>query len=404
VKIPTSIGVYVHLPWCVKKCPYCDFNSHPLRGSLPESQYLAALVRDLRHEAQRFHSRTSVASVFFGGGTPSLFSARAVDSILGAINQLLGLHALAEITLEANPGTVESQRFGGYRSAGVNRLSIGIQSFDDPQLHRIGRIHDGAQARRAVETARSAGFDNLNIDLMYGQPEQTVAGAISDLGTARSLVPEHLSWYQMTIEANTEFARTRPRLSSEDEVLTMEAEGRALLEAAGFYRYEVSAYARPGRQSRHNLNYWESGDYLGIGAGAHSKITGSDGLVRRWSKLRSPQRYLQHSGTEAAINMVEVLDSDTLLTDFLLNSLRLIDGFEWPLLEQRSGWNWQSLEARIEAAEKAGLAVADDVGLRASERGFQILNDLLILLTTERRPAIGAPLSCTVERVSNAAQ
>lgn len=389
---PDSIGVYVHLPWCARKCPYCDFNSHAIRGVLPESEYLAALLRDLDYEAERGRALPNVASVFFGGGTPSLFSASALERILAAIDRLLGLQTAAEITLEANPGTVESGRFRAYRSAGINRLSIGIQSFDDRQLTRIGRIHDGAQARRAVEIARRAGFENLNVDLMYGQPRQAVASAIRDLEIAVSFAPDHLSWYQLTIEANTEFARTRPELSSEEEVTAMESQGRALLQAAGFHRYEVSAYALPGRQSRHNLNYWHCGDYLGIGAGAHSKITATDGAVHRWSKLRSPLRYMQQSGTAAAMNLVEILDRDTLLVDFMLNALRLSDGFEWSLLEQRTGWNRRSLELQVEAAINGGLAVADDAGLRPTERGFQFLNDLLLLLTTTPQSATGKAL------------
>ncbi|HHI76505.1 MAG TPA: radical SAM family heme chaperone HemW, partial [Gammaproteobacteria bacterium] len=285
------LGLYIHIPWCVRKCPYCDFNSHRAPQALPEADYVDALLRDLAVQAERVAGRT-LETVFIGGGTPSLFSGRAIGELLAGAARLLPLAPDAEITLEANPGTAEAGRFADYRAAGVNRLSIGVQSLDDASLRALGRIHDQTQALAAVDMARRAGFDNLNLDLMYGLPRQTPEAALADLEALIGLGPEHLSWYQLTLEPNTLFHHDPPPLPDDDALGEMMDAGLARLSAAGFVQYEISAHARPGRQARHNLNYWRFGDYLGIGAGAHAKLTGADGTVRRYARPRHPRDYL----------------------------------------------------------------------------------------------------------------
>ena len=300
--IPLSL--YVHFPWCVRKCPYCDFNSHTLRGELPEDQYIDALIGDLDFELSNMPAEPAPArplrSIFFGGGTPSLFSGRALGRLLEHAAARLRFAHDIEITLEANPGTADAGNFRDYRAAGVNRLSIGLQSLDDAQLRQLGRIHDRAAAVAAVAMARSAGFDNINLDLMFALPGQTPAQAQAELRAALELAPEHLSYYQLTIEPNTEFARRPPKLPEDEDAWTIQQAGRELLDAHGYAQYEVSAYARPGRQCRHNRNYWEFGDYIGIGAGAHGKLSGG-GAIRRRARRQNPRSFFEGAGSAAAV-------------------------------------------------------------------------------------------------------
>jgi putative oxygen-independent coproporphyrinogen III oxidase len=359
------LALYVHLPWCVRKCPYCDFNSYEVRGALPDLDYVEAVLRDLRSDAPLGQGR-KLGSIFIGGGTPSLFSGRAITRLLEGVAAELDVAPDAEITLEANPGAVEAGRFAAFRAAGVSRLSIGVQSFRDDKLRALGRVHDGAEARRALELARSPGDD--------------VAGALADLEQALELAPAHVSWYQLTLEPNTAFERRPPRLPSEDRVLEMEHRGRALLAAAGYDRYEVSAYARAARRCRHNLNYWQFGDYLGVGAGAHGKVTHADPLrVERRVKTRSPRTYLETAGTPAGVGVQPLTVPREIGAEFLLNALRLVDGVPERWFADRTG---QPLEA-IAAERRIGLErgwLADVPGrLQATPAGFALLNRLLEL-------------------------
>lgn len=336
--IPPPLSLYVHLPWCVRKCPYCDFNSHQAKGALPFDAYVDALLRDLDQDLPLVWGRV-VHSVFFGGGTPSLFPADTIARFLDQAAARLRFAPNAEITLETNPGTAEHGRFDAYRAAGVNRLSFGIQSFDDDALTRLGRIHDSAEAERAVKMAQDAGFDNVNIDLMYALPGQTLAGAEADLQRAFALQPAHLSHYQLTLEPNTVFfARPPQGMPDEDSAWDIQEHCQVLIAEAGFQHYEVSAYARPGRQSAHNLNYWRFGDYLGIGAGAHGKISSGAGqhVQRRW-KLKHPQAYMDSAGTPENLGGDELIDSTRLPFEYMLNLLRLHEGFTLSDFESRTG-------------------------------------------------------------------
>jgi len=381
------LALYVHVPWCVRKCPYCDFNSHPLRGALDEERYLAALLADLAADAPLAGGRR-VESVFIGGGTPSLVSGGFVGRLLHAVARQPGLAPAAEVTLEANPGTAEAARFRDYRAAGVNRLSIGIQSFADRHLSALGRIHDRAEALAAVDLARAAGFDNLNLDLMHGLPDQRVGEALADLQTALELAPEHLSWYQLTVEPNTAFAATPPPLPDDDRAWEIEEAGLARLAAAGFAHYEVSAHARPGRQCQHNLNYWEFGDYLGIGAGAHGKLTRSDGAIERRWKARHPSEYLATAGGKPAGS--HRLDPDDLRLEFALNALRLADGVPLHLFTARTGLPITVLAPVLERARALGLLEAAPDRLAPTPLGRRFLNQLIGLFAADGRPAQGA--------------
>lgn len=383
------LSLYVHVPWCVRKCPYCDFNSHGVgRGAaLPEADYLEALVADLDQELELAAGRELV-SLFIGGGTPSLMSASFYRQLLDHVAARLPMARDIEITLEANPGTLERGRFAGYREAGINRLSLGVQSFQDPQLEALGRIHSGRDAIAAVFDARAAGFDNLNLDLMHGLPGQTPALALDDLERALSLAPEHLSWYQLTLEPNTEFHTHPPRLPEEETLWDIQDQGHARLEAAGFSRYEISAYARGGLRSRHNLNYWRFGDYLGIGAGAHGKLSrvegdGSLAIERRW-KSRQPEAYLRRRhdprGFVAGHNRV---DGDELPLEFAMNALRLVEGVSLSTWSAHTGLSPEALEERLSAARKKGLLVEDAKRLQASPQGLLFLNELLALISQD---------------------
>ena len=374
------LSLYVHLPWCVRKCPYCDFNSHEGRGPLPFAAYVDALVADLDHDLPLAWGRT-VHSVFFGGGTPSLFPPEAIDAFLQQASSRLRFAPEAEITLETNPGTAEHGRFEGYRAAGVNRLSFGIQSFDDGCLQRLGRIHDSREAVAAVELARAAGFDNFNLDLMYALPGQTLAMAQDDIARAIALEPTHVSHYQLTLEPNTVFAARPPRgIPDHDAAWDMQEACQAMLADAGYAQYETSAYARPGRQCAHNLNYWRFGDYLGIGAGAHGKLTlgAEQAILRRW-KLKHPTAYLAHAGSDAAIGGDERIDPERRPFDFMLNALRLNEGFALSLFEARTGLPREAIAAQLDTAIERGWLESDGERVVPTEFGRRFANDVIEL-------------------------
>jgi putative oxygen-independent coproporphyrinogen III oxidase len=369
------LALYVHFPWCVRKCPYCDFNSHALRGDIPERDYVDALLRDLDFELRDAETRP-LASIFCGGGTPSLFSGAAIGHLLEGVQRRLAFAPDIEITLEANPGTADAGHFRDYRAAGVNRLSIGVQSFAADQLKALGRIHGPDEARRAVDFARQAGFDNLNLDLMYALPQQSLAGAAADVRSAIALAPEHLSYYHLTLEPNTEFHARPPALPDADTAYEMQDQGQALLAAHGYAQYEVSAYARTGRRCRHNLNYWEFGDYLGIGAGAHGKLTGA---VTRRARVKHPRAFLDAAGTAAALQEDRVVAQPELPFEYAMNALRLNEGFALPQFERRTGLRGAALDAPLAAAADRGLIDRDGTRVRASARGRAFLNPLVEL-------------------------
>lgn len=373
---PPPLSLYVHVPWCVRKCPYCDFNSHELSGDIPETAYVDALLADLEQDLPAVWGRP-VATVFIGGGTPSLLSPEALDRLLSGLRARLKIASDAEITLEANPGTVEAGRFAEYRAAGINRLSIGVQSFDDDLLQRLGRIHGRREALRAAEAAHHADLDNFNLDLMFGLPGQSLAQGIEDVSTAIALAPAHLSYYQLTLEPNTAFHHRPPTLPPEDDIEDIQRQGQARLAAAGYAQYEVSAYAREGRQCRHNLNYWRFGDYLGIGAGAHAKLTqAAEGRIERLWKRRHPRDYL------AAADKVDgrsVLSRSDAAFEFMLNALRLVEGFDTELFTQRTGLALNVVTQGLQAAEQRGLITWDPQRVCPTPQGRDFLNDLIQL-------------------------
>ncbi|PAV48399.1 YggW family oxidoreductase [Pseudomonas sp. HAR-UPW-AIA-41] len=368
------LALYVHIPWCVRKCPYCDFNSHAAGPSLPENDYVAALLADLDQDLAQVQGR-QLTSIFFGGGTPSLFSPRALGHILEGVERRIGFAGDIEITLEANPGTFEQAKFSAYRQLGINRLSIGVQSFQSAQLKALGRIHDGDEAIRAADMARAAGFDNFNLDLMHGLPGQDVAAAMDDLGTAIAQAPTHLSWYQLTMEPNTVFWNQPPELPEDDTLWDIQEAGQALLAEQGFAQYETSAYARNNQRARHNLNYWTFGDFLGIGAGAHAKLSDANGQIRRSWKTRLPKDYLDSGKAFQAGE--RLLSEDELPFEFLMNALRLTEGVPTQLFCQRTGLSEQSLAEGRRLAEQQGLLENDPARLCATPRGQLFLNDLL---------------------------
>jgi len=370
------LSLYLHFPWCVRKCPYCDFNSHALRGEVPEVQYIDALLRDLDWELSLAPSPEPLVSIFFGGGTPSLFSATAIGRVLEGVQRRLSFAPDIEITLEANPGTADASNFRGYRAAGVNRLSIGVQSFDATMLKALGRIHGPDEARRAVALAREAGFDNINLDLMYALPQQSLTGAAADLDAAFALAPEHLSYYHLTLEPNTEFHARPPPLPDADAAWAMQEQGQALLAQRGYEQYEVSAYARTGRRCRHNLNYWEFGDYIGVGAGAHGKRTGAGGIRRR-ARQKHPRGYLEAAGTAAALQEDKVVPAAELPFEFAMNALRLNEGFRPQAFEQRTGLSYAALAQPLARALGQGLIEQPGAAVRPSERGRAFLNPLV---------------------------
>ncbi len=374
------LSLYVHMPWCVRKCPYCDFNSYTLRETLPEAQYVATLERDLEAQSGDVRGRP-IISIFFGGGTPSLFPPEAIGRVLEAARRHLEVAPDCEITLEANPGTVERGRFAGYREAGVNRVSLGAQSFDARQLETLGRIHSPAETIRAAQELHAAGLSNFNLDLMYSLPGQDAAGAARDVEQALALAPAHLSHYQLTLEPGTQFAARPPTLPGDDAADEMLAACHERLANAGFAQYEVSAYARPGRQCRHNLNYWSFGDYLGIGAGAHGKITFAERLeIVRTAQQREPRRY--QAGAPGAMTRRRVPGAD-LPFEFMMNALRLADGFEARLFSERTGLDWDAVRANLERLAARGLLVMDESMCKPTPLGLRFLNDMLLSLLPE---------------------
>ena len=368
------LALYVHIPWCVRKCPYCDFNSHAAGPELPEEAYVDALLADLDLDLHLAEKRPLV-SIFFGGGTPSLFSAQALDRLLQGVQRRLKFADDIEITLEANPGTFEQVKFRDYRTLGINRLSIGVQSFQDAKLKALGRIHNAGDAQRAAEMARQAGFDNFNLDLMHGLPEQTLDDALHDLECAIALAPTHLSWYQLTMEPNTQFWNQPPTLPDDEALWAIQQAGQALLAGAGFAQYETSAYAQPERRARHNLNYWTFGDFLGIGAGAHAKLSSRDGRIQRLWKTRTPRDYLNPDKPFRAGE--RELSLEELPFEFLMNALRLTDGVSAPSFSERTGLALDTLAEARAAAEARGLLEANSQRLQATPRGQLFLNDLL---------------------------
>jgi len=369
------LSLYIHIPWCVRKCPYCDFNSHEYQGGLPEQEYLQALFRDLTNDLERVQGR-ELQSVFIGGGTPSLMSADFYDQLLNRISDDIGFVPDIEITLEANPGTAEARRFADYRSLGINRLSLGIQSFSDSSLTALGRIHNGEEAGNAIDICRQAGFENFNLDIMYALPGQTTEQAMDDLRLALQYEPTHLSWYQLTLEPNTAFYSKPPTLPTEQSVMAIMDSGLARLAQAGLQRYEISAYARPGQQSRHNLNYWLFGDYLGIGAGASGKITQLDSKqIVRTRKVRQPAHYLScQDGYQAEQQAVE---QDNLDLEFMMNALRLTGGFEIDLYQSRTGKSFSAIRKKLECLQGEGLLRLTPSRIEPTEKGVLFTNSLL---------------------------
>ena len=376
---PPPLALYVHIPWCVRKCPYCDFNSHSAREDLPEARYLAALTRDLEQAVPQVWGR-EVVSVFIGGGTPSLFSPEAIDQLLVTMRTLLRVSPGAEITLEANPGTFEAARFQGFRAAGVNRLSLGVQSFNPDHLRALGRIHDAHEARAAAEAALGL-FESVNLDLMYALPGQTLAQLRQDLATALTLAPPHLSAYHLTLEPNTPFAAQPPVLPDDDLAADMQALVEDTLGGAGYQHYETSAFAQPGQACRHNLNYWQFGDYLGIGAGAHGKLS-AHRHIERQARVKHPRAYmeaLEEGATDGPVAERRELDREDRIFEFMMNALRLNQGFDPRLFEARTGLSIAAAEAGLARAEGRGLIERDLRGIRPTVTGRRFLNELLQL-------------------------
>lgn len=376
--MPPPLALYIHIPWCVKKCPYCDFNSHGQKSELPVADYIAALTRDLEQDLPLVWGR-SISSVFFGGGTPSLFSGAAIGEILSMANSRLSFAPNCEITLECNPGTAEHDRFASYLAAGVNRLSFGVQSFDDGCLERLGRIHDAERARAAVISAQDAGLANINLDLMYALPQQSLAMALNDVEQAIALNPQHLSHYQLTLEPNTLFAAKPPAgIPEMDDAWDIQEACIARMTEAGFSQYEVSAYAREGRRCQHNLNYWTYGDYLGIGAGAHGKISsGHDGrILRRW-KPKHPETYIASAGIQAGIGGGEFVLPENRPFDYMLNALRLVDGFSLADFELRTGLGRESINPQLDQAVQRGWLEISGDWAKPTELGMRFANDVM---------------------------
>jgi len=380
---PDSVGValpplsiYVHLPWCVRKCPYCDFNSHELKQDLPADRYVDALLQDLEQELPLVWGRT-VQTVFIGGGTPSLFPAKQIERMLGGFRALMAIAPGAEITLEANPGTIEHDSFSAYGEAGVNRVSLGVQTFDDGCLNAIGRIHDRRQVLGAIESLRKSAIRNINIDLMFGLPGQTSETALDDVCRALEADPSHISHYQMTLEPNTAFHARPPTLPDPDQAWRMQEACANELSKAGFYNYEVSAWALPGHECRHNLNYWTFGDYIGIGAGAHGKVTlPADNAVRRRIRKRHPNDWMGASGEGNTVALDSTVAANDLVFEFFMNHLRLSDGVPKQRFEQRTGLPWDRVKSRVDRAVSGGLLEEDAERVVPTELGWRFLNDL----------------------------
>ena len=369
------LSLYIHFPWCVKKCPYCDFNSHKSGEELPENDYITALIEDLKNDLPLIQNR-QINSIFIGGGTPSLISGSGITRLLESISTLVSFSDSIEITLEANPGTVEAKKFKAYRNAGINRLSLGMQSFNDKQLRFLKRIHSSQEAIAAFYTAKQAGFSNINIDLMHGLQNQTVETALGDLKTAIALAPTHISWYQLTIEPNTAFYNQKPDLPAIDQLGDIQLAGIELLSNNQYHQYEVSAFGQQDRQSKHNLNYWSFGDYLGIGAGAHGKITQPEnGKIIRYNKTRQPNHYLNPEKPFVAQQLT--IDKEDLPLEFMMNALRLKDGVEKSFFSARTGLSTDVIEKNLSRLEEKGLMIDIKNYIRPSQKGFDFLNSLL---------------------------
>ena len=380
--VAPPLSLYVHMPWCVKKCPYCDFNSHGLRSEPPPyADYIDHLLADLDADRRDFAAALqgrSLTSIFFGGGTPSLFAPELIARLMEGVRERLPLPADAEVTLETNPGTVEHGRFDGYLKAGVNRISFGVQSFDDDKLQRLGRIHSASEAQDAVKSAQDAGYRNINLDLMYALPRQTLDGALLDVERALALQPTHISHYQLTLEPNTVFAANPPPLPDDDHAWAMQEACEARLAGAGYGQYEISAYAQAGRRCAHNLNYWQFGDYLGIGAGAHGKLSdATDGQVHRRWKTRSPRGYMQDPGGAGRIGGDQVVAARELPFEYMLNALRLVDGVPLGEFSERTGLAAEAIAPALTAARRRGWLLDDPERLRTSPSGQRFLNDVI---------------------------
>ncbi|HIO96666.1 MAG TPA: radical SAM family heme chaperone HemW [Leucothrix sp.] len=373
---PIPLSLYIHIPWCIQKCPYCDFNSHEAPAEVPETKYVKALLTDLESELPNIWGRP-LESIFIGGGTPSVFSAKAIDSLMSGLRERLPLRPNMEITMEANPGTFEQERFSAYRETGINRLSIGIQSFSNNKLKALGRIHDSNEALKAANIAKKAGFDNFNLDLMFGLPQQTIEQALDDLQQAIECQPKHLSWYQLTIEENTLFHHSPPVLPNNDLLWNMQEAGQQKLSNAGYQQYEVSAYSQENHQCKHNINYWKFGDYLGIGAGAHGKLSMPDGSITRHQKYRHPAKYMQQAlmgEPRSASHLVEEKDR---AFEFMMNALRLKEGFNGELFETRTHLNLNEINSQLKNAKEKGLLDIKEGRYLASTKGWSFLNDLM---------------------------
>jgi len=380
------LSLYLHFPWCVRKCPYCDFNSYTLHGELAEDRYIDAIERDIESQAPDVSGR-EITSIFMGGGTPSLFSPNAIARVLDATRRYLVVAPDAEVTMEANPGTIERGKFAEYRAAGVNRVSLGAQSFNAQRLETLGRIHSPQETRRAAEELHTAGIENFNLDLMYALPGQDVTEALHDVEAAIALAPTHLSHYQLTLEAGTVFAAQPPQLPADDIAAEMLAACGERLAAAGFAQYEVSGYAQPGRQCRHNLNYWTFGDYLGVGAGAHGKLTFVPDTIVRTVQPREPRRYL--AATPAAALTRKNVPTADLPFEFMLNALRLVEGFEAATFVERTGVEWEEIAPKVDALIKRKLLIVQGTRLIPTVTGLRFLNDMLLSFLAETPQTTG---------------
>lgn len=374
------LSLYIHIPWCARKCPYCDFNSHAqLPQNIPQLAYLTALFADLERELPQIAER-EIVSIFIGGGTPSLLAPEIIEQLLTGLRSRLSLQDNLEITLEANPGSAESEKFQRFHQAGVNRLSLGIQSFDTKTLQQLGRIHDADAARQAILLAQQAGFQHLNLDLMFGLPGQTWDSALRELEIACHFKPSHLSWYQLTIEPHTEFYRAPPLLPEDEEIWQMQQAGLEFLQAQHFENYEISAFAQAGQQCQHNLNYWQFGDYIGIGAGAHGKLTNiQTNSITRYSKQSHPKAYLKTAHTAAVLATCGELQADEIVGEFMLNALRLKQGVSVDLFAARTGLDREQLQPRLSYAWECGWLIKDNQRIVATELGWRFLNDVLEL-------------------------
>ena len=372
---PIPLSLYIHIPWCVRKCPYCDFNSHQAEH-VPEEKYIQALLRDLESELPHIWGRP-LESIFIGGGTPSLFTAKAIDQLMRGLRERLPLRPNMEITMEANPGTFEQERFSEYRKAGINRLSIGVQSFNNQHLKKLGRIHDASEALIASSIAKKAGFSNYNLDLMFGLPNQNIQQALSDLQQAIDLQPTHLSWYQLTIEENTLFHHAPPILPEDELLWDMQQQGQALLAEFSYQQYEVSAYAQKDRHCQHNINYWEFGDYLGIGAGAHGKLTMPDGVITRHGKYRHPDKYMQEALNGKPRSQEKILTQKDLIFEFMLNAIRLKHGFNKEMFEHRTLMDFSSVESNVDKLIDDGLLIKIDKQYQTTNKGWAFINSIV---------------------------